>query len=103
SSMKRWVYGGAPLGAKEVAFVKQRFQTDRLTAVYGLTEGGPSGTLLRPEEHDEKAGSIGKYACLYTELNIVDETCRTVRSEEHTSELQSRFDLVCRLLLEKKM
>src|SRR5207249_11722901 len=24
-----------------------------------------------------------------------------VRSEEHTSELQSRFDLVCRLLLEK--
>src|SRR5699024_11731087 len=25
-----------------------------------------------------------------------------MRSEEHTSELQSRFDLVCRLLLEKK-
>src|SRR5437868_13294451 len=29
------------------------------------------------------------------------ERMRT-RSEEHTSELQSRFDLVCRLLLEKK-
>src|SRR2546422_6199646 len=29
--------------------------------------------------------------------------CRvTVRSEEHTSELQSRLHLVCRLLLEKK-
>src|SRR6266513_1263140 len=27
---------------------------------------------------------------------------RRRRSEEHTSELQSRFDLVCRLLLEKK-
>src|SRR5699024_11422769 len=27
---------------------------------------------------------------------------RRPRSEEHTSELQSRFDLVCRLLLEKK-
>src|SRR5699024_12874561 len=27
---------------------------------------------------------------------------RSARSEEHTSELQSRFDLVCRLLLEKK-
>src|SRR5437868_9058622 len=25
------------------------------------------------------------------------------RSEEHTSELQSRFELVCRLLLEKKI
>src|SRR2546428_9291564 len=28
--------------------------------------------------------------------------CRPRRSEEHTSELQSRSDLVCRLLLEKK-
>src|SRR5690606_41769885 len=28
--------------------------------------------------------------------------CRTRRSEEHTSELQSRENLVCRLLLEKK-
>src|SRR5207249_5900658 len=31
---------------------------------------------------------------------ILDE--ERARSEEHTSELQSRFDLVCRLLLEKK-
>src|SRR5699024_11538055 len=28
--------------------------------------------------------------------------CTHIRSEEHTSELQSRFDIVCRLLLEKK-
>src|SRR5207249_10105455 len=28
-------------------------------------------------------------------------SARSYRSEEHTSELQSRFDLVCRLLLEK--
>src|SRR5690242_20749655 len=28
--------------------------------------------------------------------------CRTSRSEEHTSELQSHVNLVCRLLLEKK-
>src|SRR5699024_10216130 len=31
-----------------------------------------------------------------------NKTKGAVRSEEHTSELQSRFDLVCRLLLEKK-
>src|SRR5699024_11796449 len=31
-----------------------------------------------------------------------EDFVRFVRSEEHTSELQSRFDLVCRLLLEKK-
>src|SRR5438034_8378098 len=30
------------------------------------------------------------------------EPDRSVRSEEHTSELQSHSDLVCRLLLEKK-
>src|SRR5207249_11119989 len=30
-----------------------------------------------------------------------DGVLRRRRSEEHTSELQSRFDLVCRLLLEK--
>src|SRR5699024_11738564 len=29
--------------------------------------------------------------------------CSWQRSEEHTSELQSRFDLVCRLLLEREM
>src|SRR5438034_11828180 len=29
-------------------------------------------------------------------------TCSAVRSEEHTSELQSHSELVCRLLLEKK-
>src|SRR5699024_11767243 len=31
-----------------------------------------------------------------------EDMIREQRSEEHTSELQSRFDLVCRLLLEKK-
>src|SRR5690349_25150483 len=34
---------------------------------------------------------------------VPDDVARAVvRSEEHTSELQSRRDLVCRLLLEKK-
>src|SRR5206468_12074664 len=33
---------------------------------------------------------------------VVLDVLQTHRSEEHTSELQSRSDLVCRLLLEKK-
>src|SRR2546430_9338023 len=36
---------------------------------------------------------------------VQDSTCRSIptgRSEEHTSELQSQSNLVCRLLLEKK-
>src|SRR5438105_6451282 len=37
------------------------------------------------------------------EIELVrPEPRQLVRSEEHTSELQSRVDLVCRLLLEKK-
>src|SRR2546421_1135253 len=37
-----------------------------------------------------------------TGLEDDDEVFDLIRSEEHTSELQSRSDLVCRLLLEKK-
>src|SRR5207247_7580955 len=35
-------------------------------------------------------------------MGRADRVPRAGRSEEHTSELQSRVDLVCRLLLEKK-
>src|SRR5437868_12779946 len=35
-------------------------------------------------------------------FGVLPWTFHVKRSEEHTSELQSRFDLVCRLLLEKK-
>src|SRR5699024_5902293 len=55
------------------------------------------GSLLDKEDDaDEIIASITEY---------VDEAKSSEqgdRSEEHTSELQSRFDLVCRLLLEKK-
>src|SRR5437868_11557949 len=43
---------------------------------------------------------------LIQDLSVLDVVAHDheplLRSEEHTSELQSRFDLVCRLLLEKK-
>ena len=45
---------------------------------------------------DEPTTDNTQYTC-YTEYGTL-----AARSEEHTSELQSRFDLVCRLLLEKK-
>lgn len=72
SSMAYWVYGGAPLSKAEVQFIQSSFQTKNLYCVYGLTESGPSGTLLLPEEHTEKSGSIGKRGALGTELRIVD-------------------------------
>src|SRR5689334_23926955 len=46
------------------------------------------GIRLRRRQHDAQCGRCAG--------------CRDSRSEEHTSELQSQFHLVCRLLLEKK-
>src|SRR3712207_8907896 len=53
--------------------------------------------LARAEEIDRKfaAGTQGRLAGMVVGI-------KDVRSEEHTSELQSRQYLVCRLLLEKK-
>src|SRR5207253_10741594 len=52
--------------------------------------------VLRHEQPNELAAEFGKWHAQLSER--VGET----RSEEHTSELQSRGHLVCRLLLEKK-
>jgi acyl-CoA synthetase (AMP-forming)/AMP-acid ligase II len=82
SSMKYWVYGGAPQGQNEVQIVKKSFKTDNLYCVYGLTEAGPSGTLLLAEEHDTKAGSIGKRAALNTEISILTEKGEVVETGE---------------------
>src|SRR5689334_23580214 len=54
----------------------ERPHTAVLLVALALREHDVAGRLLRPREHR--------------------------RSEEHTSELQSQFHLVCRLLLEKK-
>src|SRR5699024_12250950 len=49
------------------------------------------------EKNNLTNGPIGLHLSSSDELLFL-----IARSEEHTSELQSRFDLVCRLLLEKK-
>lgn len=82
SSMKWWVYGGAPLSAKEVKFVQNAFSTNNLVCVYGLTEAGPSGTLLLGNEHEEKAGSIGRRGALGTEVRIVNDDGKDVAPGE---------------------
>src|SRR2546427_4114373 len=48
--------------------------------------------------------SLGRWNCGATTRSIVRDCdpLRAPRSEEHTSELQSQSNLVCRLLLEKK-
>src|SRR5207249_6269084 len=57
------------------------------------------------ETHRALVRAIGSAAPYYkapAELRERIQSSLQERSEEHTSELQSRFDLVCRLLLEKK-
>src|SRR5277367_6941263 len=55
----------------------------------------PYTTLFR----SPPAGSCTAYTA---RGDLLDPAYRHARSEEHTSELQSHHDLVCRLLLEKK-
>src|SRR5699024_12236978 len=54
-----------------------------------------------------RVGSGGGWPTTFRDVasaldHVVELSGQHPRSEEHTSELQSRFDLVCRLLLEKK-
>lgn len=82
SSMKWWVYGGAPLSQNEIRYIQKAFQTENLTCVYGLTEAGPSGSLMFGNEHDLKAGSIGQRAPLGTELRIINDNGEDVGVNE---------------------
>src|SRR5689334_24715368 len=45
-----------------------------------------------------RRSDLGREECLLAVADVDEQ----IRSEEHTSELQSQFHLVCRLLLEKK-
>src|SRR2546422_1827927 len=52
-----------------------------------------------------ESGMTGKEAAILMHCHVAESdpiALKRVRSEEHTSELQSRLHLVCRLLLEKK-
>src|SRR5207247_2925078 len=54
-----------------------------------------------PVEHSTETGRR-RWTPSAASLSRTRAATISVRSEEHTSELQSRVDLVCRLLLEKK-
>lgn len=82
SSMEWFVYGGSGIGTNEVKYIQKVFNTDRLTCVYGLTEAGPSGSLLFPEEHEFKVGSVGRRASMFTELKIVNDKGEEVKANE---------------------
>src|SRR5207249_12017664 len=55
-----------------------------------------------PITHDQRSTNTSSARHLGNRGTNTPPMPAHIRSEEHTSELQSRFDLVCRLLLEKK-
>src|SRR5256886_5132974 len=62
-----------------------------------------AGPFLLSEVSAKVAGNWGTvWRSLYPRHQRVAPLAAFVRSEEHTSELQSQSNLVCRLLLEKK-
>ncbi len=59
SSVKYWAYGAAPMSREQVLKAIEMFKTDRFFCLCGLTEGGPGGVRLRPEDQVIKAGKGG--------------------------------------------
>src|SRR5690606_42095137 len=78
---------------------------DRAGRATPVLEAGGVGWSVEDFAPDDRRLLVSRYesinrSYLY-ELDLGDGTL--TRSEEHTSELQSRENLVCRLLLEKKI
>src|SRR5699024_6965506 len=69
----------------------------------GGEEMGLSGypAFNSPVEIGDALQEVGVDVVSIANNHTLDRGEEAIRSEEHTSELQSRFELVCRLLLEK--
>src|SRR3712207_8750110 len=83
------------------------FRSDHTLVAYGVNFDGSDNTDLRfrdlgrKRDLDDVIPDVAWNVCWASDNRTVFYTARD-RSEEHTSELQSRQYLVCRLLLEKK-
>src|SRR5699024_11935181 len=79
-----------------------RYGTDTVANIHDLL--GSIGHLLAGEVGEGRSGTdaigamTGRTGLRFFTTGSSVSVCCQVRSEEHTSELQSRFDLVCRLL-----
>src|SRR5436190_12135271 len=79
---------------------------DRAQAALNLLLPGREKRRNRAHAVDHEAplvgGSVGALAGVGHALQLPVDRAKRLRSEEHTSELQSHSEIVCRLLLEKK-
>src|SRR5690625_5790270 len=83
-------------------------EVERITDFIGSQKAYPEALLLPEYEGEESGTALDDYIddrdSLFEQAAEVLVLAQqgSARSEEHTSELQSRGHLVCRLLLEKK-
>lgn len=54
------LYGGGPIGPELSLKLANEYRTDRFYYTNGMTETGPGGTLLHPEDLYARPGSIGR-------------------------------------------
>jgi feruloyl-CoA synthase len=73
SSIRAWIYGGGPIGADLAQRLALVYRSDRFYQVFGMTETGPSGTVLYPDEQIARAGSIGRVATPGVDIRVVRE------------------------------
>ncbi len=76
SSVRVWLYGGGPVDAETVRRLIGRYRTNQFFQVFGMTETGPTGLALYPDEQEAKAGSIGRQAvsgCVFKVMKSSDE------------------------------
>src|SRR2546426_7613105 len=91
-----------PLGIDSQPFTTASPRAQIVLSVFSLTSlSSPSGVELGAADRAEVAPATDSQVFGLLEVGD-DRDVRLRRSEEHTSELQSPCNLVCRLLLEKK-
>src|SRR5699024_11308572 len=76
--------------------------SSRLPSAFWTASNGMAGTRFLPAGFDKTHLEGGARSAYSIKRFCPPLRFASARSEEHTSELQSRFELVCRLLLEKQ-
>src|SRR5690606_39370057 len=79
--------------------------TPQASMISSASANQPSPLAPSPPNDRSSIGSASSASAMPSAPSLVVRSCSSAndsRSEEHTSELQSRENLVCRLLLEKK-
>src|SRR5260221_1683498 len=97
--------GGSPIVVASYSWWKRRFGGDPSIIGKKMSIGATVYTIIGVAPEKFFGTTVGESPDVWIPLSMEEQLppgWKGLRSEEHTSELQSHSDLVCRLLLEKK-